>query len=151
MAGASLGGGIGFLSGLYGAISDSLVSAEVITGTGSRLEVSGSQNSDLLWAMKGAGSSYGVATSLTFKVYDYVNGGYAMNADLVYSASQMKPLLEWAKSLLTNQKKELSIKFSLIYVPDMNDVSGLPPSLPSALGGHDDEWPANVALGTCDG
>ncbi|KAL3250621.1 hypothetical protein ABHI18_011094 [Aspergillus niger] len=109
VAGASLGGGIGFYSGLYGAISDSLVSADIITGTGAQVTASETQNSDLLWALKGAGSSYGVVTSLTYRIYDFVNDGYAMNADMVFPASQMSALLTFANSWLEGQPKELSI------------------------------------------
>ncbi|PYI11870.1 FAD-binding domain-containing protein [Aspergillus sclerotiicarbonarius CBS 121057] len=131
LAGASLGGGIGFYSGLYGAISDSLVSAEVITGTGALVTASESENSDLLWAIKGAGSSYGVATSLTYRVYDYLNDGYAMNADMLFSASQMSSLFTFAKSWLEKQRKELSITFSLIYVATLQEV--IHASVPYAL------------------
>lgn len=87
IVGATLGGGIGYYSGLHGIISDSLLSARTITGKGELLTASATSNSDLFWAIKGAGFNYGVVTEATFQQYDQRNGGEAMNADMMFSAS----------------------------------------------------------------
>ncbi|KAF2816389.1 FAD-binding domain-containing protein [Mytilinidion resinicola] len=116
-SGASLGGGIGFWSGFYGAISDSLVSVEIVTGTGTLLTASESQNSDLFWAVKGAGHNFGVVTSFTFKVYDSPNGGQAMNADMTFPLSRNGSLWAFAKSFAGKQPKELSLGFSILASP----------------------------------
>ncbi|TVY94171.1 FAD-linked oxidoreductase [Lachnellula willkommii] len=112
VAGASLGGGIGFYSGFYGAISDSLVSVEIVLANGSLVTASKSENSDLFWAIKGAGANFGVVTSLTYQIYDSPNAGQVMNADMTFPVDKNGTLWEFAQSWVGRQPKELSISFS---------------------------------------
>src|ERR1700759_88720 len=55
-------GGLGPASRMWGAALDHVVGATVITSDGSIVRVSETQNSDLFWAIKGAGASFGVIT-----------------------------------------------------------------------------------------
>jgi FAD/FMN-containing dehydrogenase len=64
----TLAGGFGFLTGEHGLALDNLVSATVVTGTGEVVNTSG--DDDLLWAIRGGGSNFGVVTSFTFKLHD---------------------------------------------------------------------------------
>ncbi|OCK73149.1 Glucooligosaccharide oxidase [Lepidopterella palustris CBS 459.81] len=121
-AGASLGGGIGFYSGMYGAISDSLSSVEMVTGTGELVTASASENPDLFWAIKGAGANYGVITSFTFMVYDFANEGQVMNADMTFPATQNGSLFTFAQSWVGRQPKELSITFSIVFSPAAEEL-----------------------------
>jgi hypothetical protein len=115
MAGASLGGGIGFYSGFYGAISDSLASVEMVLASGALITASKAENSDLFWAVKGAGANFGVVTSLTFEIYDSPNAGQVMNADMTFPISQNGTLWAFANSWVGKQPKELSISFSMAF------------------------------------
>lgn len=121
--GAALGGGVGPYSGLYGAISDSLSSVEMVTGTGDLITVSAEEHSDLFWGLKGAGFNYGIATSLTWKVYDASNGGFAMNADLIFPANMSRSVWSVAQSFVGKQPKELAITFAVRYDPQAGAVS----------------------------
>ncbi|KAJ8061543.1 hypothetical protein OCU04_009356 [Sclerotinia nivalis] len=85
--GATLGGGIGAYSSKHGLIADSLLSVRMVTGRGDLITVSATQYPDLFWGLKGAGFNYGIITQATYRIYNASNGGYAMNADLRYSAS----------------------------------------------------------------
>ncbi len=74
LVGATLGGGFGLLTRSIGMASDNLVAAEVVVASGSdRAEaiiVDGQNNSDLLWALRGAGNgNFGIVTSLTYRVH----------------------------------------------------------------------------------
>lgn len=62
-AGLVFGGGLGWLSGKFGATSDNLLSARLITEDGRTLVADSSTNSDLFWAIRGDGGNLGVATS----------------------------------------------------------------------------------------
>jgi hypothetical protein len=117
VAGATLGGGIGFYSGIYGVISDSLLSADIVLPSGELVEASNHKNADLFWALKGAGSNFGVVTSLTFQVYDSPNTGMVMNADMIFPVSLNGTLWKFAKSFLGKQPKELSMGFSVTFDP----------------------------------
>jgi FAD/FMN-containing dehydrogenase len=69
VTGYTLGGGLSWLSRRYGLAADSLLRAEVVTAAGSRLTASYDENSDLFWALRGGGGSFGVVTSLEFRLH----------------------------------------------------------------------------------
>ncbi|KAK8036947.1 FAD-dependent oxidase [Apiospora marii] len=117
-AAASLGGGIGPYSGLYGPISDSLLSVDLVTADGCLLTVSETEFPDLFYGIKGAGFNFGVALSLTFQVYPATNGGHAMNADMMFLGSQNESVWKAVEQLAASQPKELAFGLSVRYMPD---------------------------------
>ncbi|MFJ1750550.1 FAD-binding oxidoreductase [Streptomyces sp. NPDC088116] len=73
LAGATLGGGLGFLTRYLGMACDSLIGAEIVVASGTDcakvIKADLKNNSDLLWALRGAGNgNFGIVTSLTYKV-----------------------------------------------------------------------------------
>ncbi|USP74879.1 hypothetical protein yc1106_02153 [Curvularia clavata] len=70
VAGPLLGGGHSLLQGQYGYSVDGLVSARVVLASGEIVEASRTKNSDLFWALQGAGHNFGIVTSLEMKTYD---------------------------------------------------------------------------------
>lgn len=87
IVGATLAAGVNNLQGVRGLLIDSLVSLRLITATGEIVNVSANENPHLFWALRGAGSNFGVVTSATYKIYDAINGGQVVNADYLYPAS----------------------------------------------------------------
>jgi FAD/FMN-containing dehydrogenase len=74
LVGATLGGGFGLLTRSFGMASDNLLAAEVVVASGSdgaeAIIVDEQNNSDLLWALRGAGNgTFGIVTSLTYHVH----------------------------------------------------------------------------------
>ncbi|KDQ15092.1 hypothetical protein BOTBODRAFT_32073 [Botryobasidium botryosum FD-172 SS1] len=59
-------GGFGPLSRVGGLLLDRVVSADVVLADGTAVTASASQHSDLFWALRGAGASYGIVTSWTY-------------------------------------------------------------------------------------
>lgn len=82
-----MGGGIGSLSGYRGLMLDALESVQVITADGKLFEASKNEYPDLFWAIRGAGSNFGIVTSAVYTVYDASNNGQTMNADFLFPAS----------------------------------------------------------------
>lgn len=66
ISGLTLGGGVGVVSRQYGLTCDHLTAAEVVTADGSTITCDTGQHSDLFWALRGGGGSFGVVTSLTY-------------------------------------------------------------------------------------
>jgi len=85
--GPGLGGGHGWLQGRYGLVSDQFVSMNVVLANGNLITVD--KNSELFWAMKGAGHNFGIVTSMTSKIYDIQNRNYAMET-LIFSGDQVE-------------------------------------------------------------
>jgi FAD/FMN-containing dehydrogenase len=74
--GATLGGGIGKQTAVHGLIVDHLLSARVVTATGETVNVSSTENQDLFWALRGAGSLVGIVSEATYRIHDQTNKTY---------------------------------------------------------------------------
>lgn len=70
VGGLILGGGFGWLTSRYGLTIDNLLSAELVLANGSIVRASETENKDLFWAIRGAGSSFAVVTEFVLKAYD---------------------------------------------------------------------------------
>ncbi|KAF2205787.1 FAD-binding domain-containing protein [Delitschia confertaspora ATCC 74209] len=69
VAGHALHGGFGFSSHSKGLAVDWIVGATVVLANATVVNCSSTENPDLLWALKGAGSSYGIVTTFFFKTF----------------------------------------------------------------------------------
>lgn len=123
MVGATLGAGIGPLTGLHGLVIDALLSVRMVTGTGEVIDVSATENSDLFWGMRGAGSNFGIVTSATYRIYDQTNGGQVMNADLLFPASANGTFWEIIKSFQEDHPDPLSLMVSVQHLDAFGGVS----------------------------
>jgi FAD/FMN-containing dehydrogenase len=69
VVGYSLGGGIGWLARKHGLSASSVLSAEVVTADGEVVRADHETNSDLFWALRGGGGSFGVVTEVELALY----------------------------------------------------------------------------------
>ncbi|RBR19352.1 hypothetical protein FVER53590_08427 [Fusarium verticillioides] len=110
--GVTLGGGVGRFQGVYGLLSDALISVRLITANGEVLEVSRTRCPDLFWAIRGAGANFGVVTSATYRVHPLTNNGEMFVAEFIIPPwrwpeyfrimESMSPLPAELSSLLLN-------------------------------------------------
>ncbi|KAH7128545.1 carbohydrate oxidase from Microdochium Nivale in complex with substrate analogue [Dendryphion nanum] len=70
ISGHFLHGGFGFSSHQHGLALDFVESATVVLADGSVVEASDSENRDLLWGIKGAGSNFGIVASWKLRTFE---------------------------------------------------------------------------------
>lgn len=74
VAGYTLGGGVGWLSRLYGYAADSLLTVEAVTADGEQVTVDARRRPELFWAMRGGSGNFAVATALELRLHPLVRG-----------------------------------------------------------------------------
>jgi FAD/FMN-containing dehydrogenase len=105
VCGLTLGGGIGHLTSQHGLTCDNLVGAELITPDGSVVHASADTNAELLWALRGGGGNFGVATWLEYQLHplERVVGGR-----LEYRGDGVPDVLRRFRDLVAGSPRELS-------------------------------------------
>ena len=117
---------MGRYTGLFGLVSDALLSARVITADGQILQVSEKQNSDLFWGIRGAGANLGIITSATYQAHRLVNGGQVMSADFVFPANMSKQYFDVLGSFSGKMPAELAVITIIYYDTTAQAVSHAP-------------------------
>ncbi|KAK5994217.1 FAD-linked oxidoreductase chyH [Cladobotryum mycophilum] len=98
--GPALGGGHGWLQGRHGLVGDQFESINIVLANGTLATVD--SNSDLWWALKGAGHNFGIVTSVTSKIFDVEYKDWAIEI-LTFSGSKVEELYDTVnKYLLKN-------------------------------------------------
>jgi FAD/FMN-containing dehydrogenase len=69
VVGYSLGGGISWLARKYGLAANSVTAVEVVNAEGELVRADAHNESELFWALRGGGGSFGVVTALEFQLY----------------------------------------------------------------------------------
>jgi FAD/FMN-containing dehydrogenase len=70
VGGLTLHGGWGWLRRKYGYCVDNLLAVEIVTADGQVRAASETETPDLFWAVRGAGSNFGVVTSFEFRLHE---------------------------------------------------------------------------------
>ncbi|KAK8070391.1 FAD binding domain protein [Apiospora hydei] len=125
--GATLGAGVGPMQGLHGLMIDSLRSVEMVTPGGDVVTASQTENTDLFWAVRGAGAHFGIVTRATYAVYDATNRGEHVNADFRFDSDAQLGLLnllkDWDSDEVFPREMAVSVTFSYDHVAKMPTIS----------------------------
>ncbi len=105
VGGFTLGGGVGWLSRTYGLTCDNLIAAELVLASGEVLYVSGSQNPEVLWGLRGGGGNFGVVAHFVLDLHpiDHVIGGVR-----AYDDSEAEAVLEHFRTEMGNADDHLA-------------------------------------------
>ena len=69
VVGYSLGGGISWLARKHGLSANSIVAVEIVTADGRLVRADAEHETDLFWAVRGGGGSFGVVTALELRLF----------------------------------------------------------------------------------
>jgi FAD/FMN-containing dehydrogenase len=105
VAGLTFGGGIGHLTAQHGLTCDNLLGAEVVTPSGTVVRAGPEEDPELLWALRGGGGNFGVATRLEFRLHplERVVGGR-----LVYAGAGVPDALRRYRDVVAGGRRDLS-------------------------------------------
>ncbi|KAL5335387.1 hypothetical protein BJX70DRAFT_390676 [Aspergillus crustosus] len=121
--GPALGGGHGVLQGKHGVAADQFLSLNVVTADGELRTVSeDSEDSDLWWAMRGAGHNFGVVTSVTSKIYDVPDDGLWAYEQLIFNGDHVEGLFERFNELAEFQPPGFLVWTYLLNIPAFSPV-----------------------------
>ncbi len=124
IAGLTLSGGIGWLRNKHGLSCDALIAADVVTSDGQRVRASETENSDLLWGLRGGGGAFGVVTALEYRLHAL--GPDVMFAFVLYPRERATEILRAYRDYVERAPDEVSSIAALGMVPDE-------PSFPEAF------------------
>ena len=115
IAGLTLGGGLGWLTGVHGLAADNVLSIELVTAEGEVLNVTADSHPDLFWALRGGGGNFGVATSFEYRLHPFreVVGGV-----IAYPFDVARDVLRFYRDITQSYSDELVIVCGLLHAPD---------------------------------
>src|SRR5262249_50083202 len=117
-------GGVGHLRRKHGLTIDSLLSVDIVTADGHLRRASASENEDLFWAVRGAGSNFGVVTSFEFQAHPV--GPMVAVAAVMYPLGNAREVLAAWRDVMASAPDELS---SLAVCWSVPEADGFPPEL----------------------
>ncbi len=100
MAGFTLGGGYGPLTGAYGLGADNLLSAQVVTANGQLVTANAEEHPDLFWGLRGGGGNFGVVVSLEYRLHPLTT---VLSGMLLYPLDQARVVLRRFNELVMVQ------------------------------------------------
>lgn len=119
VVGYTLGGGLGWLGRKFGLATDNVLQFELVTMDGQLRTVSARENPDLFWGLRGGGSSLGIVTAMTIRLFP-VRQVYAGN--LFYPASMAQEVFRRYRDWIANAPDELTSSVLVMNFPPLPQV-----------------------------
>jgi FAD/FMN-containing dehydrogenase len=126
VVGYTMGGGFGWLGRKYGLNSASVTGADVVTANGELVKVSAEENADLFWGLKGGGGNFGIATSLTFRLYPLAT---VFGGSVFYPVEKAREVLALYARWSAGLPDEMTTAVAFMNIPPL-------PHLPEPLRGR---------------
>lgn len=120
VGGLTLGGGIGWMVRAWGTAADQLIGAQVVTAAGEIVEASAAENPDLFWALRGAGSNFGVVTRYDFQAHRIA--GITLGEHTV--TEDAAPVLRAMRTVMQDAPRELTVTYMDVPPMDPNAPAG---------------------------
>ncbi len=123
LAGLTLGGGFGWLSGKHGFTVDNLLSVDVVLASGELVTANAHEHTDLFWALRGGSGNFGVATSFEFRLHPVgpmITGGLVL-----HPLARAREVLRFYRDFVRTAPDELSTAGALLTGPDGQRLAGI--------------------------
>jgi FAD/FMN-containing dehydrogenase len=115
VGGLTLHGGWGWLRRKHGYCVDNLLAVEIVTADGQVRTASETENPDLFWAVRGAGSNFGVVTSFEFRLHEV--GPLVAFAAPIYAMEDAERVLPAWRDFMDAAPDEVSSQLLIWSVP----------------------------------
>jgi FAD/FMN-containing dehydrogenase len=122
VAGLTLHGGMGHLRRKHGLSLDNLLAVDIVTADGQLRRASAEEHADLFWAVRGAGSNFGVVTSFEFRAHPL--GPTVMLSAAMYALEDAPRVVPAWRDFMASAPEEVSALVVFWSVP-----AGFPPEL----------------------
>ncbi|KAF7562162.1 hypothetical protein G7046_g1975 [Stylonectria norvegica] len=123
IAGHVLHGGYGMASRTYGLTLDWLVGATVVLANSTVVHCSATENVDLFWALRGAGSSFGIVAEFEFKTFSVPTKVTPFSIELDWGRNGATKGISAFQELGMNAPKELNMQIYL--APSGQTIQGV--------------------------
>ena len=118
--GLTLGGGFGRLCRKYAMACDNFIGADIVTPDGKLRHVSDAENPELMWALRGGGSNFGVVTALEYRLHK--QDPMVMGGDINFAWKDARAALMFYAEHGADMPDELNLNVILVTVPDVGRV-----------------------------
>ena len=116
LSGFILSGGLGLNAGEWGISCFSLLSLDVVTADGNLVTASETENTELLWAARGAGPGFfGVATKYRVRLYPLPKA--ITTSTLMYPLEHLPEVVEWATQTVNTLPRIVEFTLYLASAP----------------------------------
>ena len=119
MAGLTLGGGYGPLSGTCGLAADNLIDAEIVLADGRRVTTGPDAEPDLFWALRGGGGNFGVVTSLRVRLHPVRD---MLAGSIIYNWKEAGAVLRRYAAFAATAPEEIGMSVGVMSSPDGEPV-----------------------------
>jgi FAD/FMN-containing dehydrogenase len=121
IAGLTLGGGLGWLMAKHGLAMDNLLSAEIVTASGSIVRASKDENADLFWGLQGGGGNFGAVSWLEYRLHPV---GTVTSGLIAYPFEQARDVLKFFREITSRGlPDDLAMFGALLHAPDGAQVA----------------------------
>jgi FAD/FMN-containing dehydrogenase len=122
IAGLTLGGGMGWLGGKFGLVSDNVLSLDMVTADGRLRTASEHEEPDLFWALRGGGGNFGVVTSFEYRLHLV---GTLLAGPVFHPFDQAREVLRFYRDFASDIPDELVTAFGFLTLPEGERAVGI--------------------------
>jgi FAD/FMN-containing dehydrogenase len=120
VVGYTLGGGVGFLARRYGLAASHVRAIELVTADGRLVRADREHESDLFWALRGGGGSFGIVTALEFELLPIA---HAYAGVLWYPIERGAEVLHaWRELTQSDPPEELATVGRFLNLPSIPEI-----------------------------